>query len=348
MNSQLDTLTLGRFVLFQRKEQLFNILLYHLPKTLANNEILIRNCYATICESDICAFCENDLEPIFGHEIVGDILSIQSRSTIKDLRGKKVSVGDRLIWAFFSTPQKTGGYKYGYLPATYSNLFRGRFADYSIIQNKTGFLKINKQIPLKVVAPISYGHVTIAGALNIVGDIKGKRILIFGADLLGLSCSAMCKEGKAIYVGVIDSEVVRLIWANDFGADELFFNKNRYQLPEVDIIFDMTRSFDSETILKRLQLLTTGGIAVWIGSGFPESAVKKIYAEYIVRKGLQVKGFYNYNYNDLINATIFIENNYQKYPFEQIVEQEFSLEMIERAFHYAIKKKTIRVGVKIK
>ena len=357
MSHQSEPSVLGRAVLFKGNQQ-FDISSYSL-KSLADKEILVQNLYTTICGSDIHTFCGIRSEPIplvLGHEIVGDVIAIQSENTMEDLRGEKINIGDRIIWAVFSTPeegdpprndlpQKTEGiYKYGHVSAENGDVFNGGLADYCIIRNRTAFLKISSQIPLKVAAPIGCTHATAAGALRVAGDVKGKKVLILGAGMLGLSCLAMCKEAGA-RTAIIDREVSRLMWASDFGADTVFLAKNMYQLPEVDIVIDMTGNH--EAMLTGLRVLTTGGIAVWVGAVFPAPPVP-VDAESVVRKVLQIRGLHNYNYDDFKYATRFIENNYQKYPFEQIVSREFPLEMTEEAFSYAVKEKPIRVGIKIK
>jgi len=57
---------------------------------------------------------------------------------------------------------------------------------------------------------------------------------------------------------------------------------------------------------------------------------------------------HNYNYDDFINAASFIESNYRKYPFEELIEIEFTLDNIDEAFSFAEKYKPVRVGIKNK
>ncbi len=67
---------------------------------------------------------------------------------------------------------------------------------------------------------------------------------------------------------------------------------------------------------------------------FPAPAVQ-VDAQRIVRKLLQIRGLHNYNYEDFLRATEFIERNYNNYPFEDLVEIEYPLEDVENAFSYA-------------
>jgi alcohol dehydrogenase len=112
----------------------------------------------------------------------------------------------------------------------------------------------------------------------------------------------------------------------------------------VDIVFDMTGN--PQVMETGVQSLRTGGIAVWIGAVYPEKPVL-IDGQQVVRKLLQIRGLHNYNYDDLFHAAIFIENYYMKYPYEELIEKEYDLDEIEKAFKYAVDHKPVRVGIKV-
>ncbi len=327
------------------------------------NEVLVKNKYTTICGSDVHTYCGRRKEPdhvVLGHEIVGDILWFEPGTQLKDFQGTKVEIGDRIVWSIFAAPagvtapradmpQKSKDlFKYGHNLAKDDDIFNGGLADYCILRPNTAFLKISHDIPLKVAATISCAHSTVAGSLRVAGDIKGKRIMIFGAGLLGLSCCAMCKDAGADWIGLIDNDDSRLKWGSKFGVNETFLfsgKEDKFDLfPQADVVFDMTGSPDA--MRAGIDILALGGTAVWIGAVFPAQPVP-IDAEKIVRKLLKITGLHNYNYQDFVNATSFVQNSYQKYPFEDLVEMEFALDEVENAFRAASKDKPVRVGVKI-
>jgi D-arabinose 1-dehydrogenase-like Zn-dependent alcohol dehydrogenase len=70
-------------------------------------------------------------------------------------------------------------------------------------------------------------------------------------------------------------------------------------------------------------------------------------AQQIVRKIIQIRGLHNYNFEDLLNATSFVEKNYNKHFFQSLIEKEFQLEDVEDAFHFAVEQRPVRVGIKI-
>ena len=363
MSEQLLSLPPGRAAIFKGHGLPFEFITRSLP-ILKHGEILVRTLYTTLCGSDVHTYCGRRMEPpevVLGHEIVGDILWIDPAHSGRDLRGAEIKIGDRITWSIFSVPETVATprpdipqksdqlFKYGHALAQGDDVFNGGLADYCILRSNTVLIKISKSIPLKIAATISCAHSTVMGALRIAGDIKGKRILVFGAGLLGLSCVAMCSEANSGRIGIVDRDSSRLIWGKRFGADNVYtFNEEKtapnFAWREADIVFDMTGS--PLAMKAGIDSLAIGGIAVWIGAVFPEEPVV-VDAQQIVRRVLQIRGLHNYNYEDFLNATAFIENNYQKYPFEDLVEEEFSLNKIEEAFEFASRSRPVRVGVKI-
>jgi alcohol dehydrogenase len=313
---------------------------------------------------------------VLGHEIVGDILWIDPAHPGTDFRGEHLAVGDRVTWSIFSVPagitpprsdmpQKSPSlFKYGHVLADGEDVFNGGLADYCILRSNTALIKIAGSIPLKVAATISCAHSTVMGALRVAGDIAGKKVLVFGAGLLGLSCLAMCKEAGAIQIGIIDPDPNRLHWGEKFGADAAYSFPEPATLtpdeavsptqkksptplspwPEADIVFDMTGN--PQAMKLGVDSLAVGGCAIWIGAVYPAQPVP-VDAQMLVRKLLQIRGLHNYNYQDFVKATAFIENNYRRYPFESLIEKEYHLDDIEEAFTFASINKPVRVGIKI-
>jgi alcohol dehydrogenase len=362
MNNQSPAFPSGKAAVFNGVGQPFEFIERVVPQ-LNEGEILVKNLYTTLCGSDVHTYCGRRIEPaqvVLGHEIVGDILAIDASHPHKDFRGNDIKVGDRVTWAIFSVPanveppredmpQKSDYlFKYGHALANGNDVFNGGLSDYCVLHANTAVIKISPDIPVEVAATISCAHATVMGALRIAGEITGKRVIIFGAGLLGLSCVAMCKEAGADHIALIDNDESRLKWSEKFGGDEVYVSPSeiseKLPWPEADIVFDMTGS--PQAMKTGIDSLALGGIAVWIGAVFPAEPVQ-VDAQKIVRKVLQIRGLHNYNYEDFVNATTFIEKTYKKYPFGDLIEKEFHLSEVEEAFEYAYKSKPVRVGIKI-
>jgi len=361
MSNQQPASLPGKAAIFNGHGHPFELITRHVPFIKAG-EVLVKTLYTTLCGSDIHTYCGRRQEPpnvVLGHEIVGEIIYIDHAHSGKDFRGDAIAVGDRITWSIFAVPEGVPAprpdmpqksdhlFKYGHTLAFGDDVFNGGLADYCIVKANTALIKISADIPVQVAATISCAHATVAGALRVAGDIKGKRVLVFGIGLLGLSCLAMCKEAGAVSIVAIDTEAARLDWAEKFGADANYIfsaEENAATLPwgEADIVFDMTGN--PQAMKTGIDSLALGGTIVFIGAVYPAAPVQ-VDAQKVVRKILQIRGLHNYNYDDFVKATEFIEQNYTKYPFENLVEKEFVLDEVEEAFAYANSNKPVRVGV---
>lgn len=351
----------GKAAIFKGHGIAFELRSREVP-ALQPGEILVRTLYTTLCGSDIHTYCGRRQEPaevVLGHEIVGEILAVDAAHAGVDERGIALAVGDLVTWSVFSVPpgieapradipQKSERlFKYGHALACGDDVFNGGLADYCILRSNTALVRLSRDMPLPVAATISCAHATVAGALRVAGEIRGKRVMVFGAGLLGLSCVSMCKEAGAEWVSVMDQDEARLAWAERFGANLAYgypSEAGKLSWPEADIVFDMTGV--PAVMLMGLDSLAIGGIAIWIGAVYPAEPVA-VDAQKLVRRILQIRGLHNYNYEDLLAATAFIEANYRKYPFGELIEKEYTLDEIDEAFAYAHAARPVRVGIRM-
>lgn len=337
---------------------------------LQPGELLIRNLYTTLCGSDLHTYCGLRTETcptVLGHEIVGEILAIEPSHRGVDLNREKLTVGDIITWSIFSSnplsfnaiagiPQKGSGlFKYGHALVKEGDAFHGGLAEYCILKANTEILRIPPEMPLPIAATLNCSVSTVAGALRMAGELKGKSVLITGMGHLGITCAAMSREAGASWIGAADISTDRLETALHFGADELFNLrgdtgpivqeiKNNLSRNGVDIVIDMSGS--PEAMELGLETLAIGGTAVWIGAVF-KSRCLHLNAEKIIRNLTTIKGLHNYNYEDFQNALDFMKHNWNRYPFDKAVEKEFTLQEAGMAFAYAEKNKPLRVGIRL-
>lgn len=369
MNHQNPPVKSGKVVLFQGHGK--HLTMHQFPvRPLKKGEILVKNLYTTICGSDLHTFCglrEEPLPTVLGHEMVGEIIEIESGHTGTDIRGRGLAVGDRITWAIFASdpdspnalagiPQKGGNvFKYGHAVAAGSDIFHGGLSEYCILKVNTGILKLPEGLPLPVASTLNCSISTVAGALRLAGQINNKNILITGMGHLGITCAAMCRDAGAAWIIAADIKDKRLAEALHFGADDILHlqgddhqrmesMRRKLQGKSIDVVFDMSGSTDAMEL--GLQHLAIGGTAVWIGAVFKTRPLR-IMPEAIIRNLLTIRGLHNYNYADFEYALDFIERNWNKYPFEQAVEKEFPLHQAEEAFGYAISNRPFRVGVRM-
>lgn len=333
-------------------------------RPVAAEEVLVRNLYTTICGSDLHTYCGTRKEAcpsVLGHEIVGRVISIGDGYTGFDVEGTGIKPGDIVTWSIFASnpdsylslcgmPQKGDGlFKYGHALITEQDAFHGGLAEYCYLKKGTAILKIPVDMPLPVAATINCAISTSAGALRLSGNLRNRHVLITGAGLLGLTSAAMCREAGAASVSLADVNGMRLEAAKHFGASGVINMSSTIAggIPiekNIDIAIDMSGAPDA--IEYGLSRLSTGGTAVWVGTVFKTRHIE-VDAEAIIRRLITIKGLHNYNFEDFKYALSFMAANWRKYPYEEVVTAEFSMQNAEAAFKYALGYKPLRVGVRI-
>ncbi len=337
---------------------------------LKTGEVLVKNIFTTICGSDLHTYCgvrKEACPTVLGHEIVGEVVRVDSGHSGLDHLGRELTAGSRITWSIFSSdahsyyslngmPQKGENlFKYGHALVTEQDNFHGGLSEYCILKPGTCILTVPDTLPVPIAATINCAIATVAGAIRMAGDLHNKNVVVFGMGMLGLTCAAMCRNAGAAWVGAADIAEKRLKEALLFGADETILLspdnsssvksiQQKFSRKGADVVFDMSGSPDAmET---GLDMLAVGGIAIWVGAVFNTRKLQ-INPENIIRRLVTIKGLHNYNYEDFVHALNFISTNWKKYPFEKVVEKEFILEHADEAFEYALKQKPLRVGIRI-
>jgi len=335
--------------------------------TTGDGEIMVKNEYTTLCRSDLYTFSGKRTEKtptILGHEIVGRIDHFGNGAPEIDVRGNQLQLGDRITWAIFASdpasemarkgiPQKAPGlFKYGHEKVTSESTLHGGLSQFTLLRKNTPVIKISETIPLPVAATINCAVATVAGAIRLAGEINGKNILVSGTGMLGIIACAMCKAKGAKTVFALDIDTERLKIAKLFGAYKTALpaemEKMEISAPGSSKIYDVVLEFSGipATMEQTLDYLVVGGTAVWVGAAFPARSTR-IDAEKIVRNLYTIKGLHNYNEDDLVEAVNFMENHHNNFPFLSLVHNQFTLNEVIEAFHYAISANPHRVGIKI-
>jgi threonine dehydrogenase-like Zn-dependent dehydrogenase len=193
---------------------------------------------------------------------------------------------------------------------------------------------------------------TAAAALRMSGDLRGRSVLITGAGMLGLVACAMARAQGASLVHATDIAPDRQVRALAFGAHRSWVAEGDWASVLADELdgphpFDCVFDFTGDPVVigAGVGLLSIGGTAVWVGSTYPQPSVS-ISAEQIVRRVLTIRGIHNYNADDLLRAVEFMESFHDKYPFQSLVEGEFSLSEAADAFHFALSRHPYRAGIR--
>jgi putative phosphonate catabolism associated alcohol dehydrogenase len=336
---------------------------------LQRGEILVRNEYTTLCRSDLNTFSGKRTErtpTILGHEIVGRIEAMGPGAPERDARGVRLEPGCRVTWAIYASdpdsalarlgiPQKGAGlFKYGHEPITASNHLHGGLSEFCILRQHTPVVRLDRHVPLPVLALINCSVATVAGSLRLAGPVAGRNVLVTGAGMLGVIACAMCSVAGAGLVVAVDLDPVRLATAREFGAGATIqLGAQRPALPQAvasmgapaPFLAGLDYSGIPGTMEALLASLGIGGTAVFIGATFPHRPIE-VNAEALIRNVHTIRGLHNYNQEDLLAAVSFIEEQQGRFPFARLVHDGFDLAHAAEAFDEGLRSGAHRVGVR--
>ena len=345
---------------------------FSLPEKIENKAALVKVKFSTICGSDLHTISGRRNEPtplILGHEIIGEIVML-GEDLVYDGYGEKLNIGDRISWTIMAScgdcffcrnnlPQKCINLKkYGHTSINDKDVksaLLGGYGEYVYIIPGTTVFKVPENVSDEIAAPANCALSTVMNAVETIGIKQGDIVLIQGGGLLGLNACALASEAGADEIILTDILDSRLEMAKRFGATKTL-NIKDIDLKEFSMLIDVVTGKKGVDVaievcgarsapVQAVETLRTGGRYLIAGMVTP-GAILDIDANNITRKCLTVKGIHNYRPEHLGLSLKFLENNCNKYPFDEIVKKSYSLNEINEAVETAGSGEYIRVGIK--
>lgn len=360
----------GRAAVYDKPNAPFVIREYPL-RDVKPDEVLVRVAMSTICRSDIHSYeglRPNPCPGILGHEIIG-VIDQLGAGIERDLRGDRLSVGDRITWTEYfhgaeaasyyrdihDMPQKSAGIrKYGHDLVADEPHFLGGFADHCYILPGTGILKLPDEISDEEATPLNCGVATMISATERAGIGVGDTVVVQGLGLLGLYGCAIAKARGARLVVGLDAVAERLEIAKLFGADATFDIGAMGEEQLVREVRALCRPDGADVGIEvcgvaaavplGLRLLRIGGRYVVAGLVNPGSTFTLDGSE-LLRNWITLTGNHNYHPRHLVQALDFVMANRARFPFKSIVDAKFSLEQLDEAFARAAERSVLRAAV---
>jgi alcohol dehydrogenase len=323
--------------------------------------VVVRVNCCTLCRSDLHSHAgrRSQATPtVLGHEIVGRIEAFGPEAARGDAR-----VGDRVSWAvtagcgecFFCAedlPQKCErSFKYGHAQVTWDRPWAGGLADTVVLAPGTTWFRVPDDVPDRVAAPANCATATVAALLRHGGPVAGRRVLVLGAGVLGVTACAMARSAGARAVLASDPEPACRDRARAFGATHVFPAPGEELASGVaeatdgrgaDVVLELAGVLAS--LEAGLALVRTGGVLVLAGTVAPVGKVG-LDPENVVRRMLTIRGVHNYHPCDLAEALAFLAGPGRDFPFESLVAAEYPLEQAEQALAHAHAQPGVRVAV---
>ncbi|MCX5701158.1 MAG: selenide, water dikinase SelD [Candidatus Omnitrophica bacterium] len=247
-NTELGAIAITRFALLQRYDNFgfkrSNEVAIDLPKEtiynyceLKEGKVIIRTgaldlskvkgvvvkvllsgvCRADIKEASGSRTVLEDRGPLFGHELVGEVVAVGEDSQFK--------IGDRVVFNPNITKNRTTG-----------------FAEYFVVEEKTGeaLIRIPRDLPLEVAVfaePFSCVLHSVKGLLDVLQlqDFQNKKIAIVGAGNAGLFYAWLIKyfKGDPVLFNIADGRL-------EFIKERELFDANKC------LLLDEAKRFNSE------------------------------------------------------------------------------------------------------
>ncbi|AMY54932.1 alcohol dehydrogenase catalytic domain-containing protein [Rhodococcus fascians] len=284
---------------------------------LESGDLLVRVDLATVCGSDLHTVSgrrSGACPSVLGHEAVGHVIAVGDASS-------PAKVGDRIVWSVTvpcgRCPRCVRGFtakcsavrKVGHESAEGTWILSGSYARHIVIPRGTAVALVPDTMADAVAAPAACATATVMAAMEAAGTVAGKRVLIIGAGMLGVTAAAASSEMGAALVRVVDRDALRQGLAGRFGAlDD--------DGDIVDVAIDFTGA--AAAVQSGFGRLDTGGRLVLAGSVSPGPAIA-IDPERVVRNWLTITGVHNYEPRHLAEAVAFLDTTGEKYPWAAVV-----------------------------
>ena len=279
------------------------------------NAALIRVRLATVCGSDLHTIEGRRPGPcpsVLGHEAVGDVVMPGGH------RG--VTAGDRVVWSVTAicgrcarcragrTAKCETVRKVGHEPLAGDWPLSGSYAEHIVLPVGVTVERVPDGLVDAVAAPAACATATVMATLEAAGPLAGRRVLLVGAGMLGVTAAAACAEAGA-HVQISDLDSARVGTAGQFGA-----------VPDgggdVDVAIDFSGS--SVAVADALARLDIGGVMVLAGSVLPGPSLA-VDPESVVRRWLTITGVHNYEPRHLRQALDFLHRTRAVRPWEGLV-----------------------------
>lgn len=312
-----------------------NITLQEIPlPACGENDIIIKNLAAGICGSDIAAY-KHDGDSVyifkgfeFGHEMVSEVVEVGAK-----VEGLKV--GDRVYpYPIFckDDPKR---------PATV-----GGFSEYVHVPNcklNWSVFKVDDAISNYAAAMIE--PFTVGGhSAKICDPAPGKKAIVFGGGIIGLSAAITLKYMGCEKVMVVNRSTYRLDKAAALGfatcspvQEDLnakaceYFGTSRGTFgvcPDVDIYIDATGAADA--VDHFIKMAKRGATLSIVGVHHSPRTINLIPVTY---GGLTIKGSPGYDFEDVARAMEIMKSG--QFDIESLVSHTFPLEQLEEAIKTA-------------
>jgi threonine 3-dehydrogenase len=293
------------------------------------DEVLVKVRYASICGTDVSIYdwipwAAGHIKPpqIMGHELVGEIIKINTKEKTDLKKGDLVSSETHIFCQnCFQCSIKN------YHICENMQLFgigrNGSFAEYATIPIRTTW-KNNPKIPIEAMSI----QEPLGNAVNVVtkAEVKDKKILVMGLGPTGLCTGMVAKAyGAKEIVGVNRREYRRKL-AKEIGFDRVIEHVDEKEYGTFDAVLEM--SGNRIGIQVALDAVRIGGKI--ISFGIPKESINIDWGKYLINKEITIGSVFGRMVWDTWEDTtkLLVEG---KVDLQKIITHKFKLSEFEEA-----------------
>ena len=299
-----------------------------LPKP-EKDEVLVKIKYASICGTDIGIYDWNDwaashIKPpqIIGHELVGEVMEINSQEKTDLKKGDLVS-SETHIFCLNCYQCEIKNFHICENMKLFGIGRNGGFAEYATIPIRTTW-KNDPKIPLEAMSV----QEPLGNAVNVVSkaDVKDKRVLIMGIGHTGLCAGLVAKVYGAKEVVGVNRREYRRDLALRLGFDRVVSELDEKEYGSFGAVLEM--SGNRMGIQVALDAASIAGKI--IAFGIPKEKISVDWGKYLIDKELSIQSVFGRMIWDTWKETTELLVS-GKIDLTQIITHRFALSEFEEA-----------------
>ena len=297
---------------------------------LGPGDVLVRVRLATVCGSDrhtVSGRRDQPCPSILGHEAVGEIVAV-GEAGARDVDGRDLHLGQRVIWsvtlpchtcdrcrAGFTAKCRTVR-KAGHEALDSDWGLSGAYAEHVLLPSKLAIAIVDDDLSDAVAAPAACATATVMAVIERAGPLRGRRVAVMGAGMLGLGAVAAAASAGASAITAVDPSAERRQLARQFGATD--DAAPALEVGSCDVLLEFSGS--STALQAGLVALDGQGVAVLAGSVAPNGTIA-LDPEQVVRRQLSIFGVHNYEPRHLGAALDFLGDTRDRFPWADLVAE---------------------------